>query len=211
MRTFTAALATVVLWVAGVVTVDGESSQPGDKATGEQILAWAQNHTNAILLGSWAFMLGCVCFIWLAAELRARFAAAEGGTAAVSNALFGGAIGTAVLGILIVAGNVDIAINKSDMHASAAGALHSLTDTFFVGAELVAIVPLSALAVLAFRTGVVPRWWGVVSAVIAVVLVIGPIGWAALMFGLPVWTLVSAGLVAFRRPAPAARLTPATA
>lgn len=211
MRTFYAALVSVALWVAGVVVVDGESSQPGDKATGQQVLAWAQHHTNPILLGSWMFMLGCISFIWVAAELRARLAEAEGGSAAVSTALFGGAVGTAVLGIAIQAGDVAVAINKSDIEASDAGALHRLTDVFFVGAELLAIVPLAALAVLAFRTRVVPRWWGVVSALIAVVLAIGPIGWAGLMFGVPVWTLGSAGLLAFRRPVTAPRVAPASA
>lgn len=211
MRTFFAALASVALWVAGAIIVEGESSQPGDKATGQQVLAWAQHHTNPILLGSWLFMLGCVCFIWVAAELRSRLADAEGGNATVASTLFGGAVGAAVLGILIQAGNVAIAINKSDIQASAAGALHRLSDAFFVGAELVAIVPLAALAVLAFRTRVVPRWWGVVSAVIALVLAIGPIGWAGLMFGVPVWTLVSAGLLTFRRPVPATRVAPVTA
>lgn len=209
MRTFSAALLSVVLWVAGVVIVDGESSQPGDKATGQQVLAWAQNHSNTILIGSWLFMLGCLCFIWLAAELRSRLAVIEGGSATVSTTLFGGAVGAAVLGMAIQLGNVAVAIDKSDLEASAAGALHRFNDAFFVGTELLAIVPLASFAVLAFRTRVVPRWWGVVSVLIAVVLAIGPIGWAGLMFGVPVWTLVTAGLLAFRRPVTAPSVAPA--
>jgi hypothetical protein len=211
MRMIIAALTTVALWAAGIVIVEGESSAPGDKATGQQVLAWAQHHTNPILLGSWAFMLGCVCFIWFAAELRSRLAEAEGGHATISTALFGGALGVAILGLTIQGGDVAIALNKSSMPASAAGALYRLTDVFFVGAELVAIVPLAALAVLAFRTAVVPRWWGVVSAVIAVVLAIGPIGWAGLMFGVPLWTLVTSGLIAFGRPVTAPRFAPVAA
>ena len=44
-------------------------------------------------------------------------------------------------------------------------------------------------AVLAFRTKVLPQWWAALMVLVAVVLVIGPIGWAGLIFGLPVWTL----------------------
>jgi hypothetical protein len=42
----------------------------------------------------------------------------------------------------------------------------------------------------------VPKWWGTVGGIVAVVLAIGPIGWAALIFGLPVWTLVTSVLLA---------------
>ena len=59
-----------------------------------------------------------------------------------------------------------------------------------------------AVAVLAFRTNVLPRWWAAFSILIAVVLVIGPIGWAALIFGLPLWTIGTAlFLLLGRRPA----------
>ena len=44
-------------------------------------------------------------------------------------------------------------------------------------------------AIVAFRTGALPRWWAAFGILIAVVLVIGPIGWAALIFGTPVWIL----------------------
>ena len=45
------------------------------------------------------------------------------------------------------------------------------------------------------RAAPTPRWWGVFSGLIAVVLWIGPIGWAALIFGLPAWTLGTAVLL----------------
>src|SRR5262249_49331510 len=90
----------------------------------------------------------------------------------------------------------DAAINKSDISATTAGTLHHLSDLFFVGAELSAILLLSAVAVVSIRTGVLPRWWAILGALLAVVLVIGPIGWAALLFGLPLWTLGTTVLLA---------------
>ncbi len=53
-----------------------------------------------------------------------------------------------------------------------------------------------AVTALAYRTAVVPKWWRTVGAIVAVVLAIGPTGWAALIFGLPVWTLVTSVLLA---------------
>jgi type IV secretory pathway TrbD component len=41
--------------------------------------------------------------------------------------------------------------------------------------------------------------WAIFSIIVAVVLVIGPIGWAALIFGLPIWTL-GTGLLLARTP-----------
>jgi hypothetical protein len=44
---------------------------------------------------------------------------------------------------------------------------------------------------IALRSTLLPKWWAWVSFLLAVVLVIGPIGWAGLIFGLPLWTLVT--------------------
>jgi type IV secretory pathway TrbD component len=40
------------------------------------------------------------------------------------------------------------------------------------------------------RTGSLPRWLAWVSLVVALALIILPIGWAALLFGFPLWVLV---------------------
>jgi hypothetical protein len=50
-------------------------------------------------------------------------------------------------------------------------------------------------AVVALRTRVLPKWWAIVAIVIAVVLVIGPIGWAALIFAMPLWLLGTSWLL----------------
>jgi hypothetical protein len=95
-------------------------------------------------------------------------------------------------GMLVAAVDVAGAIDKTDIGASTAATFHHAIDLFFVSAELAAIVPLGAVAVVAWRTRTLPRWWAAVSGLVAVVLAIGPIGWAALIFGLPVWTLGTA-------------------
>jgi hypothetical protein len=173
------------------------------------VLAWVQGNKNPILTGSWLFMIGCLAFVWFAGVLRSRLAAAEAGDRTLSTIAFAGAVMAAAFGI---AGQSDIAsaINADSVSAATAGTLHRGGDVMFVGAELSIVLLLGAVAVLAFRTAVVPRWWGVAGALVAVVALIGPIGWAALIFGLPVWTLVTAGLLA-RAPRGRLARTAATA
>ena len=105
----------------------------------------------------------------------------------------------ASLGMLIAAVDVAGAINKSDIAPSTA-TFHHAIDVFFVGAELAAIVPLGAVAVVAWRTRVLPRWWAAFSGLVAIVLAIGPIGWAGLMFGVPVWILGTSLFVLLGNP-----------
>jgi hypothetical protein len=170
----------VVLWIVGIALIT--RGQPGDHATGSDILAWYGSHKNSILLGGWLFMLGCIGFVTFVAGLRQRLAGAA------PLALAGAAI-AAASGMLMGAVDVVGALDKNDIGPSTAAAFHHSVDIFFVCAELAAILPLGVLAVVAWRTRVLPRWWAAYSGLAAVVLLIGPIGWIGLIFGLPIWTL----------------------
>jgi hypothetical protein len=56
---------------------------------------------------------------------------------------------------------------------------------------------------VALRTALLPTWFAWFSFLLAVLLVIAPIGWAALIFGLPIWVLVTTFfLVRSESPAP---------
>lgn len=171
---------TVVLWIAGIALLTG--NQPGDHATGSDMLAWYGSHKNTILLGGWIFMLGGIAFVAFVAGLGRRLGAAA------PLALAGAAMG-AVFGMLMAAVDVTGALDRNDIGPSTAATFHHSVDIFFVCAELAAILPIGALAVTAWRTRVLPRWWAAFSGLAAVVLVIGPIGWIGLIFGLPIWTL----------------------
>ena len=83
------------------------------------------------------------------------------------------------------------AISADDISASTAAALSNLSDGFFVAAELAAVLLMLGTGMVALRSALLPKWWAWVSFLLAVVLVIGPIGWAGLIFGLPVWILVT--------------------
>jgi hypothetical protein len=191
-------LVTVALWVAGVFLIT--KAQPGDHATGSEILAWYRSHTTTIILGGWLFMLGCLGFVTFVNGLRQRLAAATGPDAQLPWLAFAGAVMTGALGLLFASTDVAGAIDKTDIDATTAAAFHHLGDAFFVCVELAAILPLAAVAIVAWRTRVLPRWWAVVSGLIAIVLVVGPIGWAAVIFGLPIWTLGTSLFVLLRAP-----------
>ena len=57
---------------------------------------------------------------------------------------------------------------------------------------------------VALRTALLPKWFAWFGFLLAVVLVIGPIGWAGLIFGLPLWVLGTTFFLV-RREAPASR------
>jgi hypothetical protein len=72
---------------------------------------------------------------------------------------------------------------------------HDISDVFFVGAEVSAIVLTLATGLVALRTGALPRLFGWLSVLLAVWLAIGPIGWAGLLLGFPLWVVAAAVLL----------------
>ncbi len=177
---------TVALWIAGFAVISHDN--PADHATDGQILAWYKGNSNWVLSGGFLFMLGCLAFLWFATILRDRLDEAGAGRKA-SSLTFAGAIGATVLGITIPLTEIAAAINKNEISAATAGAAHRLSDGFFVGAEMALVVVFAAAAVAALQTRLLPKWWAWLMLLVAVVLVIGPIGWAGLIFGTPIWIL----------------------
>jgi hypothetical protein len=203
-----AGVAAVVLWIVGLALTKAPDTST-DK-TDAQILSVYQHNANRILVASWLFMLGCVFFLWFAGTLRARLAEAEGGRHTFTGIAYGAAVGAVVFAIGTMAGPVAVAINKNDVSAATAGALTHIDDLFFVGAEMTLIGLFAAAAVVAFRTGLFPRWWAILMWIVVVVLVIGPIGWAAVIFGVPVWTLGTTFML-MRQRGDSPRVAPAAA
>jgi len=185
----------VALWILGLVVTNETSDKIPHHPTDAQLLAWVQGSTNSILAGGWLFMLGCVAFLWFAAVLRARLVAAEGGAATFATVAFAGAIAAAAFGMLNAAGDVGAAIDKNSISAATAGTLHNASNAFFVCAELALVPFFLATAVVALHARALPKWWSWLAILIAIVLVIGPIGWVAVIVGLPIWTLGTSWLL----------------
>jgi hypothetical protein len=177
---------TVGLWILGVLLVT--QGQPGNDATGGQILGFYKSHTNTILLGGWLFMLGCLGFVTFVSGLRARLAEMNV-PSQLPGLAFAGATMTGVFGMLFAATDVAGAIDKTEISPATAATFHHAGDLFFVCAELAAVLVVGSVAIMAWKTRVLPRWWTVYSGLLVVTLVAGPIGWIGLIFGLPIWTL----------------------
>src|SRR5205807_9920108 len=134
-------------------------------------------------------MLGSLGFVALVAGLRVRLVDAAGAASQLPGLALAGAAMAGVCGMLTAAVDVAGAVAKNAIDPSTAAAFHHSLDVFFLSAELAAIIPLAAVAIVAWRTRVLPRWWAAFSGLVAVVLVVGPIGWLGLIFGVPIWTL----------------------
>jgi len=198
----------VVLWIVGLI-VGASGSKIPHHATDAQLLVWVQGNKNSIILGSFIFIVGCVVFLWFASILRTRLAAAEGENHTFSTLVFGASTAMAVLG-MGTKGDIVTAINPNDVSAATAGAMHHVGDLFFIGAEVSLFAVLVGTAVVAYKTAVLPKWWASLGALVGVVALIGPIGWAALIFGFPLWTLGTTVFLA-RQPRVAGTRTAAAA
>ena len=189
---------TIVLWVVGIILIN--KNGPAEHATGSQILAWYKSDSDSITLGAWLFMLGCLGFVTFVSGLRVRLADAAGRASQLPMLALVGAAMAGLSGMLTAGVDLAGGIDKNDIDPATAAAFHHSVDIFFVGAELAAILPLAAVALVAWKTRVLPRWWAAFSALVAVVLLIGPIGWLGLIFGVPLWTLGTSLFVLLRSP-----------
>ena len=177
----------VVLWVIGIIVLE-TAVEMKDPAT---LLDSYRNEEGSILLGGFLWVLGTFFFFWFLGALRARLAGAESGVQRLTALAFGGGVAAAVFGFALPGPDMAAAIaDDADLSGAAAEAIRVVADTFFLGAEMSAAVLLAAIGVHALRTGSLPRWLGWVSLVIALALIILPIGWAALLFAFPLWVLV---------------------
>ena len=188
----------VALWVVGIILINRNG--PADHATGSQILAWYKSDSDSVGLGAWLFGLGCLGFVTFIAGLRVRLAEAAGQASQLPGLALAGAAMAGLAGILTAAVDLAGAIDKNDIDPATAATFHHSVDIFFVGAELAAILPLAAVAIVAWRTRVLPRWWAAFAGLVAIVLVVGPIGWIGLIFGVPLFTLGTSLFVLLRSP-----------
>ncbi len=178
----------VALWIIGVFVIE-VGGTPGEGATDAELLAYYQDEANTILTGGWIFMIGCIAFLWFAVVLREHLVEAEVGSRMFANVAFVGAVATGAFALLTQGPDIAAAIGEDDISEAAAAAAAMLGDAFFVAAELSAILLMLGAGAVALRTGLFPKAWAWFSFLLAVVLLIGPIGWAGLIFGLPIWVL----------------------
>jgi hypothetical protein len=192
-------VAAVVLWYASLAIFEGVTNPPTEDATPETALAYFREEDAGIFASSFLFLLGSLFFMWFVGSLRAALVAAEGGVARVSHISFGAGLVFAAFTLLFALPPSVGAFSEETIGPAAAEALWYLDDVFAVGAQFAAVPLLVASGLVAWRTGVLPRWLSALSLVIAAVLLLAPLGGIfALAFGVPLWTVVTS-VVLWRR------------
>ena len=190
-------IAAVVLWVAGVIVLQGPADQPDTGAPPARALEFFKEHDGSILAGTFLFMLGTLFFLWFLGLVRAQLGPAEGGERRISSIAYAAGIVTAVALLLMPAVHAAGAINNDNLSPDAAQVYLGLGDAFFYAAELAAAVFLLATGLTSLSTGAFPKWLAWISLVISLWLLVPPIGWAALLFAFPLW-LIAVSLILLR-------------
>lgn len=185
----------VALLLIGVFVAEEAGNPPEAEASPEEVLAWFQDESTAIVAGGFLFMLGGAFFLWFVGSLRTRLLAAEGPAAHLTALAFAGGVATAVFLIATPGGDLAAGIEEDDLSPTSADALHDISDAFFVGAEVSAIVLTVATGLAVLRTGTLPKIFGWLSILLGVWLAIGPIGWAGLLLGFPLWVVAASILL----------------
>ena len=181
-----AGIGAVILWVAAFLTI-GDTT---DKDKAAEILAAYKADDGRIIAGTIMFLIGVGLFFFFLGALRDTLAAAEGPVASLTRIAYAGGVATGTCLALLPGGDMAGALNNDDLDASAALALNSVGDAFFLAAEYLLPVLLVGTALVALRTRVLPAWLAWLSLLIALVLLTGYIGWAALLFAFPIWVLI---------------------
>jgi hypothetical protein len=207
-----AGVVAVLFWVVSVV-VSASAGAPGENASEADYLAYIQEKPNTIIVGGSLFMLGCVAFLGFAVVLREHLAAADGGSGMLSNAALVGAAAVGAFMMLTPGPEIAAAIiaEEQEVSASAAGAMRMLPEAFLIAAALSAILLMLSSGVVALRARIFPKVWAWFSFLLALLLVIPPIGWAALLLGLPVWVILTSVFLLRRGGPPVAAGLPQAA
>ena len=184
-------VAAVALWVIGAVV--GSSGAPGESGSEAEWLAHVEANATSILAGGWIWMAGWVAFLWFAVVLRERLTAAEGGSRQFANVAFVGAVLVGAFMMLTPGGEIAAAITAEEqpISASAVAALRLVGEAFISAATLAAVLLMLGSGIVVLRSGVFPKAWAWLSFALAGVLLIPPVGWAALLLGLPLWTIAT--------------------
>jgi hypothetical protein len=176
----------VIGWIVGIALIDVVES----KDTGAELLATYKDQEGRILLAGIVWLIGTGFFFWFLGSLRSRLLAAEGGDGRLTSIAFAGGVATAICLALLPGPHMAGAFSNDEIDGSAALALGSMGDTFFLGAEYLLAVLLVASALVVLRYGGLPRWLAWIQLLMALVLLTAILGWAALLFAFPVWVLV---------------------
>ncbi len=182
------------LWVLGVFLLEA-AGNPSGPANGEEVAQFYRDERVAILIAATLHTLGSFLFLWFLAALRPVLDASGAPSWLRTATLVGGTAGGALMLALTGGQSTGATTDKELVTPDAAIVFWRLAHGFFVAAEVALALFLGALVVLTLRRVILPRWLGWFGLVIAIVLLIPPLGWLALLFLFPVWLAIASVLL----------------
>jgi len=186
-----------VLWLVSVLLLEG-AGNPADPSGGAEIAAFYRDERTMILVAATLHGLGGFLFLWFVAAVRAMLGALAVPAWLTAATVIGGTAGGALMLGMMGGQSTGATTDSELLSPDTAIVFWRLAHTFFVGAEIALAVFVGALSILALRRLAITRWLGWFGLVVTVLLLIPPIGWAALLFLLPIW-LIAASVVLWRR------------
>jgi Domain of unknown function (DUF4386) len=185
-------LAFVLLAIVG--NVIARKGEPGDfPGEAGDIVQHYMDHKSAIMAGSWIALIAALFLFAFVAALWSRLRGAEGRAGRTSATAFAGGTGAATIAVVSHAAYLMPALRADEedvVEPAYATALYDLSQALHGMALPIAFaVLIGAAGMVAIRSGMFPRWFGIVSLVIAVLLTILPISWFMMLFAV-IWVLV---------------------
>jgi hypothetical protein len=171
-------IAPMLLGLAGLTVLEGPADRPELDAPPAVILSYFGDR-DTVVLGGFLLMLAAVVFIWFAGYLRAVLRRAEGGVGHLSAIAYGGGLATAAFMLVVPASNVFGALYSDQLSAQGAQTFYLFGDVFLYPAAMAAAVLVGAMALVALRTRALPSWLAWPSVILALWLLIPPLGSAA--------------------------------
>ncbi len=187
----------IVMFVIGVFVVES-GDIPGDDATGAEHASYYADALGTLAVGAVIWGIGVIALIWFLDGLRTEINPASG---QLGRLAYGYGFGAAIflLGSLMPDVAAALAADGLDrpLESGAAEAASFLGDGFFVVAELLLAGFFLAVGLAAVRARALPAWLGWIAFLLAIVALIPPIGWAVVVFGVPLWVLLTSALLWF--------------
>jgi hypothetical protein len=166
--------------VLGVAALFAPGTAPAQDASGRTLITYIADHRNGLRASMVLWSLATVCGLFFVATLRARLSEAEGGhnelaTAAVAGGLFAFAMNW-VGGLMIAPA---IMRDGTGLAPETVRAMVDGSNLAGLAANVGGAVLAGAVAAVVLSTGLLPRWVGWLSAVVAVNCVVSLFGFLA--------------------------------
>ena len=191
-----AGAAAAVLWTASVLVLEFGGNPAGPDGA-DEIAAHFRDDRTAILIAGMLHVLGGFAFLFFLGGLHSALRIVDDARAWLrSTAAISGAAAAAFMLALTGPQTTGATTDKELIGNESALAYWRLSHTFFVGAEIAFAAFLLAVSLLALGGVLFPRWLGWLGIVTAVLLLLLPIGWAALLTLVPIWLIAASVLLA---------------